>query len=308
MEDRVMIERLEFHGHCGVTQEERQTPQPIAVDLELTYPPGALSRAAETDDIGRAVDYATVAERIVQLGTAETFALVETIADRISAMVFAEFPVSALHLWVRKLAPPLKDVRGSVGVRLERTRASALSDPPPPARFLQEQMARLPKGTVLDLAAGQGRNALYLAGLGYTVEAIDRDQPALSTLAGIAGQRNLSTLTTTYLDLEADPTHPPDLGTAKYDAILVFFYLHRPLFPSLLRALKPGGLLVYETFLIDNHERRHHPRRKEFCLAHNELLHLADGLRVLHYDEGERGSGPETSFTAQLVAQRQAES
>ncbi len=305
MADLVIIERLEFHGHCGVTQEERQTPQPIAVDLELTYPPGALSRAAETDDIGRAVDYATVAERIVQLGTAQAFALVETMAERISAMVFAEFPISALHLWVRKLAPPLKDVRGSVGVRLERTRASALPDPPP-ARFLQEQMARFPKGTILDLASGQGRNALYLAGLGYTVEAIDRDQPALTALAETAERRSLSDLTTKYLDLEADPTHPPDLGTERYDAILVFFYLHRPLFPSLLRALKPGGLLVYETFLIDNHERRRHPRRKEFCLAHNELLRLAGGLRVLHYDEGERDSGPETSFTAQLVAQRQA--
>ncbi len=303
MKDRVMIERLEFHGHCGVTQEERQTPQPIAVDLELTYPPGSLSRAAETDDIGCAVDYATVAERIVQLGTAETFALVETMAERISAMVFAEFPVSALHLWVRKLAPPLKDVRGSVGVRLERTRASALPDPPP-AQFLQEQIARLPKGTVLDLASGQGRNALYLAGLGCTVEAIDRDQPALAALAETAGRRNLSNLTIKHLDLEADPTHPPDLGTERYDAILVFFYLHRPLFPSLLRALKPGGLLVYETFLIDNHERRRHPRRKEFCLAHNELLRLVGGLRVLHYDEGERADGPETSFTAQLIARR----
>ena len=304
MEDRVMIERLEFHGHCGVTQEERQTPQPIAVDLELTYPPDALSRAAKTDDIGHAVDYATVAERIVQFGTAQAFALLETMAERISAMVFAEFPVSALHLWVRKLAPPLKDVRGSVGVRLERTRASALPDPPP-ARFLQEQISRLPKGTVLDLASGQGRNALYLASLGYTVEAIDRDQPALAALAETASRRDLSSLTTTYLDLEADPTRPPDLGTERYDAILVFFYLHRPLFPSLLRALKPGGLLVYETFLIDNHERRRHPRRKEFCLAHNELLHLAGGLRVLHYDEGERDSRPETSFTAQLVARRQ---
>jgi len=303
MEDRVMIERLEFHGHCGVTQEERQTPQPIAVDLELTYPPGALSRAAETDEIGCAVDYAMVAERIVQLGQAQAFALVETMAERISSMVFAEFPVSALHLWVRKLAPPLKDVRGSVGVRLERTRASALPDPRP-AQFLQEQISRIPKGVVLDLASGQGRNALYVAGLGYRVEAIDLDQLALAALAETAGRRNLSNLTTTYLDLEADPTHPPDLGTGRYDAILVFFYLHRPLFPSLLQALKPGGLLVYETFLIDNHERRRHPRRKEFCLAHNELLHLAAGLRVLHYDEGERDSGPETSFTAQLVALR----
>ncbi len=305
MDERVMIERLEFHGHCGVTPEERQSPQPIAVDVELTYPPGALSRAAEGDDIGRAVDYARVAERIVQFGTTRPFALVETMAAGISTMIFAEFPISALRLWVRKLAPPLKDVRGSVGIRLERTRASILPDPPP-AQFLQESIVRLPKGTALDVASGQGRNALYLAGLGYTVDAVDRDRQALASLADIASQRHVLNLTTRHVDLEADPSNPPDLGAVQYDVILVFFYLHRPLFPSLLRALKTGGVLVYETFLIDNHLRRQHPRRKEFCLAHNELLRLTDGLRVLYYEEGEHEGGIEPAYTARLLAQRPA--
>lgn len=306
MMERVIVERLEFHGHCGVTPEERQTPQPIAVDIALTYPPGAFSQAAERDAIGHAVDYARVAERIVQLGTAQSFTLVETLAERISTTVLSEFPVSTLRLWVRKLAPPLKDVRGSVGVRLERSRTALLPDPPP-ARFLLEQIGRLPKGTALDLASGRGRNALYLAGLGYTVEAVDRDQQALAALADTAGRRHLQNVTTRHWDVEADPIGPPDLGQARYDVILVFFYLYRPLFPSLLRALKPGGMLVYETFLIDNHQRRHHPRRKEFCLAHNELLRLTDGLRVLHYEEGEQANGPEPAITARLLAQRRAD-
>ncbi|MFM8551910.1 MAG: dihydroneopterin aldolase [Nitrospiraceae bacterium] len=305
MEDRIIIERLEFFGHCGVTQEERQTPQPVGVDLELTYPPSAFGRAAAQDDIALAVDYAKVADRIVQLGTAKPFALVETLAEQITTMVFAEFPVSDLRLWVRKLAPPLKDVRGSVGVKVERARTAAVPDPPP-APFLQEQLARLPKGTVLDLASGQGRNALYLAGLGYAVEAVDRDQQALTTLADTAGRRHLRNLTTRQMDLESDPVHPPDLGAERYDVILVFFDLHRPLFPALLRALKPGGLLIYETFLIDNHLRRQHPKRKEFCLAHNELLRLIGHLQVRHYDEGEHEGrhGQESAFTARLAAQR----
>ena len=308
MTDRVVIERLEFYGRCGVTPEERQQPQPMAVDLELAYPPGASAQAAGADAIAQAVDYATVADRIVQLGTAQSFTLVEALAEKICAMVFAEFPVASLRLWVRKLAPPLKDVRGSVGVRYDRTRAIALPDPPP-ARFLIEQLPRLPKGTVLDLASGRGRNALHLAGLGYTVEAVDRDHEALASLAEAAARRHLANVSTHCLDLETDQPHGPDLGQARYDAILVFFYLHRPLFPSLLSALKPGGLLLYETFLIDNHLRHRHPRRKEFCLAHNELLRLTESLTLLHYDEGQHdgGEGSAPTFTARLLAQRRAD-
>ena len=72
------------------------------------------------------------------------------------------------------------------------------------------------------------------------------------------------------------------------------------------RVLKPNGILLYETFTIDNYFRHQHPRRWEFCLAQNELLRLTSPLRVLHYDEGEHdgghGSGP--CYTARLVAQK----
>ena len=77
--------------------------------------------------------------------------------------------------------------------------------------------------------------------------------------------------------------------------------------PQIVQALKPGGILVYETFLIDNHERFNHPRRREFCLNHNELLSLFGELRVLAYREG--ASAPDKGpFTAALVAQRPATS
>jgi hypothetical protein len=70
--------------------------------------------------------------------------------------------------------------------------------------------------------------------------------------------------------------------------------------------LKPQGVLVYETFTIENYVRYRHPRRWEFCLAQNELLRLTSALRVLSYDEGEHegGSGMGPVFTAQLVAQK----
>jgi len=303
MAERLIIERLEFQGHCGTTAAERKLAQPIGVDLELDYPLGA---AAETDNIERAVDYAKVAERIIEVGRARECCLLETLAERLSAMVFAEFPVSRLSLWVRKLVPPVTGVRGSVGVRLDRTRATQIMEPRP-SRFLMEQLPLLPKGTALDVATGRGRNALYLAAQGYAVEGVDRDEQALAELATTARQRNLTNLVVRHLDLEADPDSPRDFPKERYDVILGFFYLYRPLFPPLLEALKPGGMLVYETFLIDNHLRRRHPRRREFCLSHNELLRLTTGLRVLHYDEGEHegAHGDEPGFTARLLAQRE---
>lgn len=306
MPERLLIERLEFQGHCGITDAERESSQTIAVDLELEYQGDRGRIAAHTGEIAHAVDYAKVVERVIAIGEGEQYKLLETLAERVASMVFAEFPVSSIHLWVRKVAPPVSHIRGSVGVRMDRTRASTMTEGEP-AKFLLEMMPHLPRGNALDVAAGRGRNALYLAEQGYSVDAIDRDERELAELLSAAQARNLANLAVRTLDLEADPIRPPDLPKEHYEVILVFYYLYRPLFPALLQALKPGGVLVYETFLIDNHLRYHHPRRREFCLAHNELLCLASGLRILHYDEGEyegaHGSGP--AFTARLLARRE---
>jgi dihydroneopterin aldolase len=304
MADRLVIQRLEFMGFCGVTLDERQFPQPIAVDLELDCD---ISTAAKVDDLEKTVDYAKVAQRIVDMGTGQDACLVETMAERFVSMLFAEFPVEHVRLWVRKLDPPIKLITGSVGVRLDRTRAGQqhLSPEPVPATFLVQHLGRLPKGKVLDVAAGSGRNALYLASQGWDVHAIDRDEQALARLSSLAQQRNLTNVTVQTLDLETGGDSP-ELPHEQYDVVLVFFYLYRSLFPALIDALKPNGVLIYETFTIDNHLRYQHPRRWEFCLGHNELLRLTSQLRVFFYDEGEHegGHGTGTTFTAQLVAQK----
>lgn len=293
-----------------MSPEERASLQPIGVDLELGYAPEHFARAASTDRIHQAIDYAAVARRVREIGTGRGYELLEAMAEHVCKSLFAEFPISRVRLWVRKLKPPVDDVTGSVGIRLERTRAEQrVSDAAcdiPPAAFLVEHLHTLPKGRALDVAAGRGRNALCLASLDYQVDALDRDQEALAAIAAMASQRNLSTVTVRQVDLE-DPEHPADLGHERYDVILVFFYLYRPLFPALLAALRPEGMLVYETFLIENHLRFQHPKRREFCLEHNELLRLTQGLRVLHYEEGEAAGphGRETAFTARLLAVRE---
>jgi SAM-dependent methyltransferase len=91
-------------------------------------------------------------------------------------------------------------------------------------------------GLALDVASGRGRHTRLLAGLGWRVHAVDRDAAALADLA----RAGLPGVSTSLIDLEANGV---SLGTAAYDLVLVFNYLHRPLFPAIAAALCPGGLL-----------------------------------------------------------------
>ncbi|MBI5912111.1 MAG: methyltransferase domain-containing protein [Betaproteobacteria bacterium] len=132
-------------------------------------------------------------------------------------------------------------------------------------------------GTVLDLACGHGRHARYLAGLGYRVEALDRDSAALATLDGVAG------ISTRCADLEGSPW-PYEAG--RFDGIVVTNYLHHPLVAALLDALRPGGVFIYETFAVGN-EKLGRPSNPEFLLRPDELLQWVEGrFNVLAFEQG----------------------
>jgi dihydroneopterin aldolase len=303
--DKIVIERLEFQARCGVTAQERGQPQPMAIDLELDC---ETTSAAESDRLNDTVNYAAVAEEIVALGARDSCSLLESLAEKLLTMLFTEFPVSRARLWLRKLAPPMSPIVGSVGIKVDRARAAHQAQVvnPVPSPFVTRQLHRLPKGRALDVACGRGRHTLYLANHGFEVDAIDRDRENLAALSAAAQQRHLGQIAVKQVDLERLTDERPEFPANTYDAIIVCFYLHRPLFPWLTDALKPHGVLLYETFTIDNYVRYRHPRRWEFCLAQNELLRLASSLRVLSYDEGEHEGGPGMGsvFTAQLVAQK----
>jgi protein-L-isoaspartate O-methyltransferase len=145
-----------------------------------------------------------------------------------------------------------------------------------------------PGGAVLDVASGRGRNAIYLANLGWRVHAVDRNVDALASLP--------STITTQVIDLESGDV---SLGTRCYDAVIVFNYLHRPLLPAIVEAVAPGGVLIYETFTMAQAVRGR-PRNPAFLLEEGELPALVQPLRVVRAREGEFDG----KCVASLVAMR----
>lgn len=149
-----------------------------------------------------------------------------------------------------------------------------------PADFLVDHVSLLPKGRVLDVAMGSGRNAIYLARLGYQVEGVDISAEALAA-ANAAAARAGVIIRSILADLEDGYRIAP----ARYDVIVCFNYLHRPLAPAIVAGLRPAGVLVYETFTLEQ-LRFGKPRNPDHLLRPNELLALFGGLRVLRYREG----------------------
>ena len=150
-----------------------------------------------------------------------------------------------------------------------------------PSPFLVENLNLLPKGKALDVAMGSGRNSVFLAQNGFEVEGIDisldavRETQALATKKGVV-------IGVSVVDLERGYK----LKREFYDVIICFHYLQRSLIPQMKDALKPEGVVVYETFIIDQATLFGKPRNPDFLLKHNELLDMFHDFRCLRYREG----------------------
>ncbi|HEY6418051.1 MAG TPA: class I SAM-dependent methyltransferase [Candidatus Binataceae bacterium] len=158
----------------------------------------------------------------------------------------------------------------------ERNRGKPPGAPEP---FLLEVIPMLPRGLALDVAAARGRNALAMARAGIRVVAVDYSVAGLHALAANARAERL-------------PVFPvvADFGSFQiaddaFDAIVNINYLDRALFPAFARGLKRGGVLLADTFLIDQ-AATGHPRNPDFMLQHYELRDLLAGLEILRYREG----------------------
>ncbi len=148
-----------------------------------------------------------------------------------------------------------------------------------PADVLYHHACLLPKtGVALDLACGLGGNAVYLAQHGLHTHAWDISQQAIDYLQSYSNENSLS-INTEARDVEQ---HPPDADS--FDVICVSYYLQRELVSKIVAALKPNGLLFYQTFV---HEcvSDTGPKNPKYRLHANELLTLFSPLHVLAYQE-----------------------
>ena len=149
-----------------------------------------------------------------------------------------------------------------------------------------------PKADVLDVAAGGGRHSRFLADRGHKVTALDRDTSALAFLPDIE-----------IVEADLEDGSPWPLPGRTFAAVVVTNYLHRPLFPELLAALAPGGVLLYETFMEGN-ERFGRPSNPAFLLKDGELLDLVRGhLSVTAY-EARLVSQPKMAMVQRIAARR----
>lgn len=170
-----------------------------------------------------------------------------------------------------------------------------------PSAFLQRLLDsgqwKIPTGCALDIACGRGRNALLLAARGFQVHAVDISSIGLEQAATRAREKSLS-ISWQCADLQSTA-----LPEASYDLVVDINYLQRSLIPGIRAALKPGGWLVFETFLIDQ-QTIGHPKNPDYLLAHNELLDWFRDFRICYYREGKNVEAEEPAFRASLLAQK----
>ena len=169
-----------------------------------------------------------------------------------------------------------------------------------PSEFLRENADLLPNaGLALDLAAGEGRNAVFLAELGLEVLALDISVRALQKCKRLAGERKVR-VEAAAVDLTTFAI-PPD----SFDVIVNFNYLQRVLGPQIITGLKPRGVVVFETF-TKAHLRWKADFNPEYLLGPGELAQLFAGLHLLKYREMEgRGQGladASTKSVASIIA------
>ena len=138
-----------------------------------------------------------------------------------------------------------------------------------------------PNGTALDYASGLGGNALMLARCGLVTHAWDISPIALEKLKAYSLEQQLKIIT----EIRDVEIHPPE--SQQFDVIVVTNFLHRPTFVNLINALRPGGLLFYQTFTLVKVSEQG-PSKPKFLLKKNELLTLCSSLEILVYREEDK--------------------
>lgn len=162
----------------------------------------------------------------------------------------------------------------------------------PRASVLDLPQASSPQATALDLACGQGRHSAVLVAKGYRVVAMDVSRMALQHAIRAANDHG------GLLPVEGDTEHWP-FAAAAFDLIVQVDFLDRRLFPTLRLSLKPGGLLLLDTFVDRGRRNAEGPSRPAFLLKPGELPSAFADFEILRYRE----QGSDTA-RAELLARK----
>ena len=168
-----------------------------------------------------------------------------------------------------------------------------------PNPFLKKHFHLLPKGKVLDLAAGEGRNAVFLAQHGFDVDAVDISEKGLGKARRFANEMGVK-INSLMADLDTYK-----IEKERYDLIANFYFLKRSLIPRIKKGLKKGGRIIFETYILEHRNiSSEGPKDRKYYLKPNELLQLFKDFQVLFYREGIFKEGGRRKAVASLIAEK----
>jgi tellurite methyltransferase len=168
-----------------------------------------------------------------------------------------------------------------------------------PNPFLKKLIHLLPKGRALDIAAGEGRNAVFLAQHGFEVDAVDISEKGLKKAQKLARAKGIK-INIFLVDLDQYRVEKE-----RYDLIANFYFLKRPFIPRIKKGLKKGGRVIFETYLLEHRTLgTGGPKQAKYYLKPNELLMLFKDFRILFYREGIFREGGKKKAVASLIAEK----
>jgi len=160
-----------------------------------------------------------------------------------------------------------------------------------PVAFLKNNVHLLPKGKVLDIAMGEGRNGVFLATQGFAVEGWDISEVGLKKAHQLAAEHGVK-IETRVVDIET-----AQLEKNSYDVILIMYYMQRDLFAKIMDALKPGGMAMIETYNTDY--LKYARFNKKYLLEPNELLDHFKDFKIIRYQAYDDGKEAYSSIIVQ---------
>jgi 2-polyprenyl-3-methyl-5-hydroxy-6-metoxy-1,4-benzoquinol methylase len=168
-----------------------------------------------------------------------------------------------------------------------------------PNPFLKKYIHLLPRGKALDIASGEGKNAVFLAQHGFEVDAVDISEEGLRKARQFAREKGVK-INTFAVDLDRF-----QIEKERYDLIANFYFLKRRLIPRMKKGLKREGRVIFETYILDHRKLgTGGPKQAKYFLKSNELIRFFNNFRILFYREGIFREGGKRKAVASLIAEK----